>query len=568
MKKVLLIITSLLIMASSSFAQLTYADFESQEPTGYVFGGNTYTPGIDNPDQSGNNTSSKVAWSATGGETWSGLAMPIGGTIDFAPGDTTFTMDVYSAVSGTVLFKLENTSNSDIAVEVSQEYTATNTWETMEFAFPDTVSADTYGQIVLFFNEGTTDSTNWYFDNIIGPSATFGSDVDVNLIVEDKSGNASSVSIDVNGSNISLTEENNDVWTDTTTLAPYTMPEGGGEYEAIINVNGEPFDTTLITVTGDAATMDWNYLLLDEEPEDGTADAINVGDTPPTIDGEIDAVWDSAKTHTMQQRGWYGSPTGLYSKWKIMWDTDNVYLLYIIEDDTPYAENTDSLFYKNDNVETFFDMDQSASEGYDNNDWQIRTVRNSDVWSGSENVDSTWASDLERAQNQMENNEGYIIEMAIPWISLSSTFLPLEGEKFNYDCNAADVTAESGARVYIESWATDEDIAYKNTSKFGTITLVGGGDDGDDDETSINQTPESLKNIKMYPNPAQKHISLENLKDVKTVSICNVLGATIKEVPVNNERMNINVEGLNEGIYFVIFRNEKGQSNSLKLLKE
>src|SRR6056297_1764325 len=113
MKQILLILTGLLIMTSSSFAQFTYADFESVDPQGTPFGGNTYVPGVANPDATGDNTSSTVAQTSTGWETWSGIAFPVGGTIDFSATDTSFFMDVYSDVTGTVMFKVEHPTNSN-----------------------------------------------------------------------------------------------------------------------------------------------------------------------------------------------------------------------------------------------------------------------------------------------------------------------------------------------------------------------------------------------------------------------------------------------------------------------
>jgi hypothetical protein len=329
--------------------------------------------------------------------------------------------------------------------------------------------------------------------------------------------------------------------------------------------NGEEIrDTSSLLVGNSTGTQKVTQLIIVEEPEDGTADAINVGDNPPTIDGTVDAVWDSAKTHTLQKRSWWGSPTGLYSMWKVMWDIDNVYLLYIIEDDTPHAHNLESSVYVNDNVETFFDMDQSASTDFDDNDWQIRTIRGSDIWTGSENVDSTWAEDVERAQAEMEGNAGYIVEMAIPWESLSSSFVPLDGSEFNYDACVSDVTTEGGSRAYRESWTTAGDSAWYSTADYGTITLV---ESTDTTDTGV-KIPETLKNIRLYPNPVKENLSVENLENVASISICNVLGARVKEVRVDRNKMNINLEKLSEGMYFVIFRDQKGNRNTFKIMKE
>ncbi len=585
MKNYLLTTLFMFALVISAMGQTgdTLVDFETvQDPLVEPFDLTSYENAVENPNQTGN-TSDYVGKAVKDGDKfWGGINLYFGGNVDLSADEDSIKIDFYTedaGVNDSILFKFQlfNRYGGVETVEVDVYYSDENdtqvgSWKTLKYAIPDSITGD-YNQMVIFFGwEYANDGDVYYFDNVTVPGYSPYGTTDVTFEITDKFNNAEDVKLFIDGSEATLDQSDN-VYTNTSTLESYNVTEGQsqGIYEIVYShvANGEEIrDTTSLVVGNSTGTQKVTQLIIVEEPEDGTADAINVGDTPPTIDGEIDAIWDSAKTHTMQKRSWWGSPTGLYSMWKVMWDIDNVYLLYMIEDDTPHAHNLDANQWVNDNVETFFDMDQSASNGFDDNDWQIRTIRGSDVWTGSEGVTDTWTEDVQRAQTEMENNEGYIIEMAIPWGSLSGSFVPLDGAEFNYDACATDVTEEGGSRAYRESWATAGDSAYYSTADYGTITLVGEEDDDDDDGTGIGQVPESLKNIKMYPNPAQKHISLENLKDVKTVSISNVLGATIKEVAVDDEKMNISVEGLNEGIYFVIFRDEKGRSNTLKLLKE
>ncbi|MGM0496877.1 MAG: sugar-binding protein [Bacteroidota bacterium] len=583
MKNYLLTTLFMFALAISAMGQTagdTLVDFETvQDPFIEPFGLTDYENTVANPDETGN-TSANVGKAVKNGDNpWGGINIYFGGDIQFTGSDDNISVDFYTTSTAdndslTFTIELFNRHGGVETIAADSLYTDENdtevgVWKRLTFSLPDTLDGYSYNQMVIFFGwDAVGDGEEVYFDNVEVPGYDPYGTTDVTFEITDKFNNAEDVKLFVDGTEKTLDQTDN-LYTNTSSLESYNVTEGEsqGIYEIVyshIAMGEEVRDTTSVVVGNSTGTQTETQLIIVEEEEDGTADAINVGDTPPTIDGEVDAVWDSAKTHTMQQRGWFGSPTGLYSQWKIMWDIDNVYLLYMVEDETPHGENTTDL-YMNDNVETFFDMNQSASADYDEDDWQIRTIRGSDIWSGSENVTDTWAEDVERAQTKMENNEGYIIEMAIPWGSLSGSFVPIDGAEFNYDCSAADVTEEGGTRDYIESWSTDEDIAYQNTSKFGTITLV--EEEGDDDETGI-QVPESLENIKMYPNPVKENLSLENLKNVKSVTIRNVLGAKIKEVAVNDERMNINVEGMNEGVYFVIFRDEKGQSNSLKLLKE
>ncbi len=591
MKNYLLTTLFMFALVISAMGQTgdTLVDFEKvQDPLVDPFDLASYENTVANPDQTGN-TSDYVGEAVKimdpndpwGYAFWGGINIYLGGDVVFSGSDDKFTIDFYTedpGVNDTILFKMELFNRYDGSVETitadayytDENDTDVGSWKTLEFDIPDGTTGS-YNQMVIFFGWAYSNNEDtYYFDNVVAPGYSAYGTTDVTFEITDKFNNAEDVKLFIDGSEATLDQTDN-VYTHTTSLESYnvTVGQSQGIYEIVYShmdtfMEEEVRDTTELVVGNSTGTQKVTQLIIVEEPEDGTADAINVGDTPPTIDGEVDAIWDSAKTHTLQKRGWWGSPTGLYSMWKVMWDIDNIYLLYMIEDDTPHAQNLDANQWINDNVETFFDMDQSASTDFDNNDWQIRTIRGSDIWTGSANVTDTWAEDLERAQSEMENNKGYIVEMAIPWESLSSSFVPLDGAEFNYDACVSDVTQDGGTRAYRESWTTVGDSAYYSTADYGTITLV---EEEDTTETGI-QVPESLRNVKMYPNPAQTHISLENLKDVKTVSICNVLGATIEEVTVDDERMNINVKGLNEGIYFVILRDEKGRSNTLKLLKE
>lgn len=559
MKKTVFTLLGLLVMASFGFAQTTYVDFEETHPTGYPFGGNTYEPGVENPLEEGN-TSANVGFASTGGETWSGMAMPLGGTIAFTEADTTFTMDVYSEATGEIVFKLENASNTDIAVETSNDYETSGEWTTLEFNFPE-AEAETYSQIVLFFNFGTSDSTGWYFDNIQGPELTTGGDVTVNFNVDDKLGIANSVTLLIEEEALSLTESETDLWTGSKALAPYNIIDGGGEYEVIVQANEENKDTTMLTVSGGQETMDWNYLLLDEEPEDGTAKAISVGDTPPVIDGDVDDVWDNAKAHPLQKRDWWGTPTGLYSYYKIMWDIDNVYIMNYVEDATPYNDGGDP--WLNDNVELFFDMNQSASAGYDSDDYQIRHIRDSAAWTGSEGIDAI-ADASEKAQSSMENNEGYIVEWAIPWSALSDAFLPVADEAFNFDITVADNADSASAREYIIAWNTTADQNYNNTELFGTVTLS----DETDQTTGIFTEKEQLE-VSVYPNPAENFLYINKAQNVNRVEISNLLGAEVKAADLNGSAKEVvDISGLKSGIYIVTVQDKAGKTASFKLLKK
>ena len=195
MKKTLLSLVAIVAIAGYANAQTTLADFEGTIPYQYTFGGSDFSV-EDNPSKTGINTSNKVAMTqkaAVGAATWGGAAFPIGGTIDFAPGEQTFTMDVYSAVAGTVTFKIEHGSQAD--AEIPMEYTTPGQWQTLTFSFLD--RDPSYAQIVLFMGFNSVATDVWYYDNIKGPAITVGAAVDFTFQLTDLGGTTSSVEMEL-----------------------------------------------------------------------------------------------------------------------------------------------------------------------------------------------------------------------------------------------------------------------------------------------------------------------------------------------------------------------------------
>ncbi|HRW96421.1 MAG TPA: hypothetical protein P5104_02730 [Bacteroidales bacterium] len=143
------------------------SDFEG-EPITFTDFGNGYAFVTDNPDQTGINTSTKVAEfdKPQGAETWAGSFFDLAYYLD---------LDSYSAISAKtwspktgiiVKLKLENSANGAEAYEVDMTTTVSNTWEELKFDFsaaPDF----TYDRVVIFFDFGNPgDDTTYYIDDL------------------------------------------------------------------------------------------------------------------------------------------------------------------------------------------------------------------------------------------------------------------------------------------------------------------------------------------------------------------------------------------------------------------
>lgn len=569
MKNYLLSISFIFALTVSAFGQTTLLDFETvTDPLVEPFDLTSYESAVANPD--GDGSVGKVV--KAGSAFWGGINVYFGGDVTFTGTDDKFTIDFYTTNAGindSILFKFQifNRYGGVETIEVDGYYSDANdtqvgTWKTLEFALPDGTTGS-FNQMVIFFGwDFSTDGDIYYFDNVVAPGYAAYTDTDVTFNITDKFNNATDVKLFIDGVEGTLTKTDN-LYTNTTSLAPYTILGGQsiGMYEIVYShmANGiEMRDTTSLLAGSLTGTQELIQLIIVEELEDGTALAISVGDTPPTIDGTIDAIWSNAKTHTLQERSWWGSPSGLYGSFKVMWDIDNIYLLYVVEDATPYNGNEVAV-YENDCVETFFDMNQSATTPYDVDDWQIRSIRALDTWTGSANVTADWGTNVQRAQSMMADDAGYIVELAIPWTSLSATFLPIIGTEFNFDCSTTDVGVGGGARLFRESWTTARDVAYMNTEDFGTLTLS-----DKTMETAVKNR--EVTNVTIFPNPATDMVSIRSDVEISSISIVDITGRTVSTLKsVRDFNTVVNVGHLTDGVYLISISDVKGGSSVQKL---
>jgi hypothetical protein len=126
---------------------------------------------IDNPHQSGINTSAKVARMIKyQGQPWGGSILLLDEAIDFSSSKT-FKVKVWSPkVGGKLLLKVENRTNSDINYEKEATTTVANDWEELKFDFSTIDTNNEYHNLVLIFDLGTsgdgTANFTYYFDDI------------------------------------------------------------------------------------------------------------------------------------------------------------------------------------------------------------------------------------------------------------------------------------------------------------------------------------------------------------------------------------------------------------------
>jgi len=153
------------LVEEGSIAPLIFQTFEDVAPTFTNFGNGT-SEVTTNPDQSGINTSAKVAQftKASGAEVWAGSFFEVGSALDFN-NYSSISVKTWSPKNGAVVkVKLEN-QDSSIVYEVDMNTTKSNTWEELVFDFSG-APAGNFVRVVIFFDFGNTgDGSVYYYDN-------------------------------------------------------------------------------------------------------------------------------------------------------------------------------------------------------------------------------------------------------------------------------------------------------------------------------------------------------------------------------------------------------------------
>jgi len=71
--------------------------------------------------------------------------------------------------------------------------------------------------------------------------------------------------------------------------------------------------------------------------------------------------------------------------------------------------------------------------------------------------------------------------------------------------------------------------------------------------------------VSVYPNPFQDVITISDVKGVKSISISDASGRTIRKTEVQNQ---VNLENLKSGLYFINLHKEDGSVQTIKAIKK
>ena len=148
-----------------------YCNFDGLDLAWGEFGGAVFEK-IPNPYQTGINTSDHVGKirKDPGSQVWGGIFADLAGEMDL-DANPFLHMKVYSEATGIVKFKLEDINPGTASpIELDLSYDTTNQWTNLVWDFTGQPNNE-FDRIALFFDFGNTDTSFWYFDDVVGRSS-------------------------------------------------------------------------------------------------------------------------------------------------------------------------------------------------------------------------------------------------------------------------------------------------------------------------------------------------------------------------------------------------------------
>lgn len=237
------------------------------------------------------------------------------------------------------------------------------------------------------------------------------------------------------------------------------------------------FDKSLQAKPAYYGVINPDQFIEEHQPEETDANHSTAKYATPTIDGTVDAAWNSAPEMPINryQSAWQGA-TGVA---KALWDDKYLYVLIQVSDSQ--LDKSSANAWEQDSVEVFLDENNKKTSFYQDDDGQYRVNFDNETSFNPESI----AEGFESATKVSGSN--YTVEMKIPF----KTITPANNTKVGFDAQIND--AKDGARQSVAAWNDTTGNGFQDTSVFGVLTLTGkpggsngGGSNGSDNGGSNN----------------------------------------------------------------------------------
>ncbi|WP_228551481.1 sugar-binding protein [Paenibacillus sp. B01] len=178
--------------------------------------------------------------------------------------------------------------------------------------------------------------------------------------------------------------------------------------------------------------------------------------TPALNASSPDPLWSQAKEiGSLRVKGGSTSITAIA---KTLWDDRFLYIRTEVKDaDLTGTEPNET--YKNDSVEVYVDGGNEKAKPYDGNDikWNVDYMGRSSGINVPEGAQ----------QSVHRTNDGYVVEMAVPWMSIVRP----AGSTIGFDIQVNDARQPSGVRQGYLGWNDPLDQVWQNMGMTGDLKL-------------------------------------------------------------------------------------------------
>jgi len=72
---------------------------------------------------------------------------------------------------------------------------------------------------------------------------------------------------------------------------------------------------------------------------------------------------------------------------------------------------------------------------------------------------------------------------------------------------------------------------------------------------SVNEN--TMASVKIYPNPVNSNLKIENMNEVTDINIYNVTGQVVRTIPSATGSIDVDMSNLSNGLYFIKMQNGK-----------
>ncbi|MBN1803710.1 MAG: hypothetical protein JW837_00525 [Sedimentisphaerales bacterium] len=195
--------------------------------------------------------------------------------------------------------------------------------------------------------------------------------------------------------------------------------------------------------------------------------------TMPKLDGNIDQVWyfsTEQLINTSQVGSAPSSPEDGSGTWRALWDSEALYVLVKVNDDslTNDSGGGDNK-WNDDSVEIYVDGDNSKDSSIGDDDHQYTFRWNNEELEEPSAIHhgATSLVDVEYAVVTTEN--GYLLEVKLPWMSIMGQ-LPTPGQEIGFDVWIND-DDDNGDRDSQISWYSTDGNGWQDPSVWGVAVL-------------------------------------------------------------------------------------------------